>query len=163
MSEPRYVEMLDDLVAAALRPRLADGVGGAAAERLPALVRPRWRRLRKAVDQLGHHPDDEALHGLRILAKRARYACELAAPVMGVDAADLGERLTDLQDVLGELHDTAVSQEWLRSVVPTIAEDQSVAAGELVAIERARATELRAAWPAAWAACDRKSLTRWFR
>jgi len=37
------------------------------------------------------------------------------------------------------------------------------AAGELVAAERAAAAELRAAWPATWAACDRKALTRWFR
>ena len=163
MSDPGYVELLDDLVAAALRPRLADSSSATAFDRLPDLVRPRWRRLRKAVDRLGHHPADDDLHRVRILAKRARYACELAAPVMGPDAVDLADRLTALQDVLGELHDTAVAQEWLRSVVPTIPDDQGVAAGELVTLERERAAELRAAWPAAWAACDRKALTRWFR
>ena len=163
MSGPGYVELLDDLVAAALRPQLDDSAATPATERLPELVRPRWRRLRKAVDRLGRHPADDDLHAVRILAKRARYACELAAPVMGTDAADLADRLADLQDVLGELHDTAVAQEWLRSVVPTVPDDQGVAAGELVTLERDRAAELRAAWPAAWAACDRKALTRWFR
>ena len=163
MSDAAYVELLDDLVAAAVRPELADGASGPAVERLPKLVRPRWRRLRKTVDALGRHPADEQLHAVRILAKRARYACELAAPVMGDDAADLADRLAELQDVLGELHDTAVAQEWLRSVVPTVPDDQQVAAGDLVELERDRAAELRAAWPAAWAACDRKALTRWLR
>jgi CHAD domain-containing protein len=163
MSDDRYVALLDDLVAAALRPRFADHAATPAAERLPELVRPRWRRLRRAVEHLGPRPTDEALHGVRILAKRARYACELAAPVMGDDAADLGTGLARLQDVLGELHDSAVAEEWLRSVLPTLAPEGRFAAGELVAAERAAAAELRAAWPATWAACDRKALTRWFR
>jgi CHAD domain-containing protein len=159
----RYVELLDDLVEAALRPRLAEDAGGPAAGRLPDLVRPRWRRLRRAVECLGADPDDDALHQVRILAKRARYATELAAPVMGDAAAELAMALARLQDHLGELHDAVVAERWLRSALPVLAPDERFAAGELVAVERAAAAELRASWPAAWTACDRKALTRWFR
>lgn len=163
MGDDGYVALLDDLVAAALRPRFAKQADGRAAVRLPELVRPRWRRLRRAVEHLGPHPDDEALHAVRILAKRARYASELAAPVVGDDAADLAAGLARVQDVLGELHDSAVAQAWLRSVLPTLAPEERFATGELVTLELAAAAELRSAWPAAWAACDRKALTRWLR
>jgi CHAD domain-containing protein len=163
MDDERYVELLDDLVAAALRPQFAEHAVGRATERLPELVRPRWRRLGRAVERLGAHPGDASLHEVRILAKRARYACELAAPVMGAAAADLAERLAGLQDVLGELHDAVVAETWLRSVAATLTPEQRFASGELVTVERAASAELRAAWPAAWAVCDRKSLTRWLR
>jgi CHAD domain-containing protein len=163
MNGDGYRTLLDDLVAAALRPRFAPSSAGPAAERLPELVRPRWRRLRRAVERLGPQPEDEALHAVRILAKRARYASELAAPVLGDDATDLAAGLARLQDILGELHDSVVAQAWLRSVLPTLAPDERFAAGELVTLELAAAVDLRAAWPGAWAACDRKALTRWLR
>ncbi len=163
MSGEPYVELLDDLVAAALRPRTNKRVGDRAAAALPELVRPRWRRLRRAVEELGPGPTDDALHRVRILAKRARYACELAAPVVGDDAADLAGCLAALQDVLGELHDTAVAEAWVRRTLPALTHDERFAAGELVAEQRGEAASLRAAWPAAWAACDRKALTRWLR
>lgn len=163
MSGPRYVGLLDDLVAAAESPRLADQASGPAVERLPGLVRPRWRRVRKAVEHLGPEPGDDALNGVRGLAKRARQACELAAPVVGEAATDLAERLGELQDLLGELQDTVVAQEWLRSVAPTVADDQAAVAAELADVVRERSVELRSEWRDAWAACDRKSLTRWLR
>ena len=126
-------------------------------------MRPRWRRLHRAVGNLGDQPDDEALHRVRILAKQARYACELAAPVVGDEAAELAAALAGLQDLLGDLHDTAVAETWLRRVVPLSGSEQRFAAGELVAVERAEAATLREAWPAAWNACDRKHLTGWLR
>jgi len=161
MSEPGYVELLDELVAAASRPQLAEHVEGPASEWLPGLVRPRWRKLAKAVERLDSEPDGEALERVRSLARRARHACELAVPVVGAPAAELGERLGELQDLLGEIHDCAIAEEWLRSVAPTVADDQRLVAGELVDIMRERASELRAGWPDAWAACDRRSLSRW--
>jgi CHAD domain-containing protein len=163
MSGAAYVELLDDLVAAALRPCLSPAGREPAAEVLPALVRPRWRRLRRAVEGLGDAPSDDALHRVRILAKRARYASELVAPVVGDDAADLAACLAALQDVLGELHDAVVAEAWLRDHRGALTHDEGFAAGELAALQRADADQHRRAWPAAWAACDRKALTRWFR
>ena len=51
-------------------------------------------------------PDNvEALHDMRIAAKRVRYVLELGEPVLGDDAAEGAKRARALQDVLGEMHD----------------------------------------------------------
>ena len=134
-----------------------------ASDVLPELVRPRWRRLRKAVDALGAHPDDDALHRVRILAKRTRYAAELAAPVVGEEAAALAAQLTQVQDVLGEVHDTVVAEAWLRDTAATLDHEARFVAGQLAATQRAERTALLDTWPATWAACDRKALTGWLR
>jgi CHAD domain-containing protein len=158
-----YVDLLEALVDGALHPRLSPPAEDGASAVLPRLVRPRWVRLRKAVHGLGAHPSDEALHVVRILAKRTRYACELAAPVVGDDAADLAARLAEVQDVLGEHHDRCVAETWLRQSLPALDHDARFVAGQLVATQQHKRTVLRDTWPAAWAACDRKALTRWLR
>jgi hypothetical protein len=47
----------------------------------------------------------EALHDMRIAAKRLRYVLELVAPVFGEGAARGARRAKKLQDLLGEIHD----------------------------------------------------------
>jgi CHAD domain-containing protein len=47
----------------------------------------------------------EALHDMRIAAKRLRYVLELHAPVFGEQAARGAKRAKKLQDLLGEIHD----------------------------------------------------------
>jgi hypothetical protein len=50
----------------------------------------------------------EALHDMRIAAKRLRYVLELTAPVFGEGAASAAKRAKKLQDLLGEIHDCDV-------------------------------------------------------
>ena len=76
MEERRYTALLDDLVAAAPAPAVLPEAAGLASEASPPLVAKAWRRLRKAVKRAGATPSDEALHQIRIRAKRARYAAE---------------------------------------------------------------------------------------
>jgi hypothetical protein len=47
----------------------------------------------------------EALHDMRIAAKRLRYLLELTTPVFGDPAAKAAKRAKKLQDLLGEIHD----------------------------------------------------------
>jgi hypothetical protein len=47
----------------------------------------------------------EALHDMRIAAKRLRYVLELTTPVFGEPAAKAAKRAKRLQDLLGEIHD----------------------------------------------------------
>jgi hypothetical protein len=47
----------------------------------------------------------EALHDMRIAAKRLRYVLELTTPVFGEPAAVAAKRAKRLQDLLGEIHD----------------------------------------------------------
>jgi CHAD domain-containing protein len=72
MEERRYTALLDDLVAAAQAPAVLPEAAGLASEASPPLVAKAWRRLRKAVRRAGATPSDEALHQIRIRAKRAR-------------------------------------------------------------------------------------------
>lgn len=69
-------------------------------------------RLRQA---LRNGSDDEQLHRARKAAKRARYASELAAPVVGrKQATKAVKRYTRVQKVLGDQHDSVVAAEVLR-------------------------------------------------
>jgi hypothetical protein len=47
----------------------------------------------------------EALHDMRIAAKRLRYVLELTSPVFGEPAEKAAKRAKKLQDLLGEIHD----------------------------------------------------------
>jgi len=87
-------------------------------------------------------PDSE-LHEVRIKAKRARYAAELAGDGPYVKAAKV------LQDVLGEHQDAVVAAGRLRELVAR-APESSVAAGRLLEREQQRSLERRAEWPRAW-------------
>ena len=51
----------------------------------------------------------EALHDMRIAAKRLRYVLELTTPVFGKGAEKAAKRAKTLQDLLGEIHDCDVT------------------------------------------------------
>jgi CHAD domain-containing protein len=161
LADDAYVVLLDELVDAASQPGLSDAARGPAAECVPALVRPHWRRLRQAVEHLAPEPDDESLGGVRVLVKRARHATELAAPVEGEAAAALASGMADLQHVLGQLRDAVEAEAWLGGVLPALGPDELRAAEGLIALQQADAAAARSAWRDAWEACDRRSLTRW--
>src|SRR5690606_5439601 len=57
--------------------------------------------------------DLEALHELRIEAKCARYAIDLARPVLDPRERELAKRLRHLQRVLGEHRDASLSVDLL--------------------------------------------------
>jgi hypothetical protein len=51
----------------------------------------------------------DALHDMRIAAKRLRYVLELTTPVFGEPAERGAKRARKLQDLLGEIHDCDVT------------------------------------------------------
>ena len=147
----RYLTLLDDLVEAARAPALLPAADGPAAAALAPLVRGPLRKLRKDVAALGDPPEDEELHAIRIRAKRARYAAEAVAPILGKRARAVAAAAAGLQGVLGEHHDAVVAEQWLRDrarrsrSIPA-----AFAAGELAGLERAAAERARGRWPKAW-------------
>ncbi len=182
MSAGRYLDLLRSLDALASGPTSRSPVPNAlwvllsepAATGMPALAHRQWRALRKAVRRLGRAPSNDALHRVRIQAKRVRYLAEVAAPVVRPaahrDAATLtAKAATLLQDVLGDLHDGVVTEEWLRetALVAATSADRTalvamgLAAGQLIAIEQQTQRTSRAKWPAIWHRLDRKSLRSW--
>jgi CHAD domain-containing protein len=75
------------------------------------------KRLDRAIEaQLTGDPEaDHLLHQARKAGKRARYAVELVAPLLGKKADKIIASRKDLQDVLGEHQDSIVAAEFLRA------------------------------------------------
>jgi CHAD domain-containing protein len=115
--------------------------------------------LRSAIRQLPDPPTDPELHRIRILAKRARYAAEAVAPVVGPGATAFAKAAAKLQTILGEHQDSVTAQAWLRSA--RVTGRRAFVAGELIALEHIAAQAARAQWPKIWKALDRKRLRKW--
>jgi CHAD domain-containing protein len=159
LDSQRYVDLLEQLVAAAHTPATLPEAEQPAIGVLPALATSPWRRLRSAVRQLPEQPTDPELHRIRILAKRARYAAEAVAPVAGPAAAAFARAAAKLQTILGEHQDSVTAQAWLRA--SHVTGKRAFVAGELIALERIAAEDARAKWPKVWKSLDRKSLRSW--
>ncbi len=155
-ADPSSDDTSDDQ-SVAVDPRRDDAVDAA------DLVRRRWKHLRDAVDALGEYPEDHALHEVRILAKRARYASEAVVPIEGKKAARFAKALATVQDRLGEHQDAVVAQQWLHDAAASFETDPTAAfvAGELAGGEHEAAMAARAAWPRTWRAARQPKLRRW--
>ena len=99
------------------------------------------------VDELGDACDEgdegEAVHGLRIAIKRARYGLEAIGPMAGPGTRRWIQRLKAAQDVLGELHDGEVLRRAIDSQLP---QGLDVAMPELLALLDQQRQELWQQW-----------------
>jgi CHAD domain-containing protein len=134
-----------------------------ASDVLPALVRRLWRHLRQAVDALGDDPADEALHDVRIQAKRLRYAAEAAAPVMGPPARRLAAAVAVVQGALGDFNDAVVAEEWLRQAAKSGSPSAALVAGQLIATERLQQQAARDTWGKPWRRASARKLRGWLK
>jgi CHAD domain-containing protein len=87
--------------------------------RAPELVAERLRRLRRRGRRL-QFPTGAELHQLRIAAKRLRYTAELFQPAFP-ELEQTIQLATELQDILGALHDDDVALEALLGDLARIA------------------------------------------
>lgn len=163
LDSERYLQLVERLVAFAKSPPLTEANVEPAAEVLPTLVRKPWRRLRMAVAALPSPlaAGDDQLHRIRILAKRARYAAEAAAPVAGKDAERFAKAVTAVQTLLGEHQDSVVAATFLRSAAR--AARRAFVAGQLHEIERAAQVRVREAFGATWRAAKARPLREWLQ
>jgi CHAD domain-containing protein len=166
----RYRVLLGHLIAAAAAPRLLAGRAELPArELLPRLVAKPWRDLAYGSDgisgagQLDPLAPDDEWHEVRIRAKRARYATEAVAAVLGGPAAELAKAIAGVQGQIGEHQDAAIAaQTWL-AIAHADPDDHTLAvtAGRLYERERAAVRRAREGFPAVWARADRRQLTGW--
>lgn len=165
----RYATLLDVLVEAAREPQLGDGAKEKADIALTRLVAKPWRQLSTTgrgrvgagdLDLLGLDAD---WHSVRIRAKRARYAVESVAKLIGGEAAALGESLTEVQELLGEHQDAAIAADTWLAIARSDVDDHAlaVAAGRLFERERAAVRRARERFPAAWALANTPEHTAW--
>lgn len=155
----RYLDLVELLIDAARDPRLTAEASGPALELLPALARKPWRALRREVQALPAGAPDQLLHHVRIRAKRARYAAEAAAVVVGPPAARFAKRAAALQTVLGEHQDSVVAREWIRGAAGR--GGRAFAAGVLYGLELAHSQQARAEWPAIWGKLSKRKRRTW--
>jgi CHAD domain-containing protein len=122
----RYLHLLDDLDGLVADPPLTPLAGRKAAKVLAEPVQRAGRRLQRALAAVPAAADqDAAIHEARKAAKRARYAAEAAVPALGGKAGRQAAWTKELQQLLGDHHDSVVA----RAVLIDLAR-QARAAGE---------------------------------
>lgn len=143
----RHARLVGDLVSLVAAPagdaRPKRG-GEAVRDRTGSSIWTAFERLRSAVTELDTD-DVEAVHDVRILAKRLRYTIEFLAPVLGPDRDWLVARLVELQDLLGAQHDADIACAATRAFLdggPSGITATQRAAIEAYALDRASAMEL---------------------
>jgi CHAD domain-containing protein len=157
------LQLLEHLVESAADPRVVPQADDPAEPALVGVVSRPWRRLRRAVRALPDPPPEAALHEIRILAKRCRYAADTVRPVLGAPAKRLSKRATAIQDSLGYLNDAAVITAHFQSLGGRLSPEAMFAAGQVSGILIERADEHHSEWRAAWKRLDRKSTVGWLR
>ena len=113
MNGRRYLNLLRDVQRWVTDPPFTDQADEKATT-LRAAVRSAERKVRKHLSAALTGDDDEELHKARKAGKRARYAAELAAPVLGGKVKKRIKRYEHLQDILGDYQDGVVAAALLR-------------------------------------------------
>jgi CHAD domain-containing protein len=160
LSDERAMQLLDHLVAAAVDPATLPSADRPARKTMPKLVRKRWKRLDRAINRLGRHPEPSELHAVRILAKQLRYATEAVAPATGKQARKFAKDAASIQDALGEMNDAAVTRSSLTACSERLDGPAAFAAGQMTQqiVVEARTQDKR--WRAAHASMTKR--TAWF-
>ena len=105
LKSERYLDLIRRLQQAAHDPTIVEST-----MTLRDLATQEFAKLRTAIRQAGHAPNNAKIHATRINTKRARYAAELAEPTVGKAATRFINRARVVQDVLG-LHQDAIQAE----------------------------------------------------
>ena len=161
LNQPRYAQLRVQLRSAATGPTFTTAARKPARAALAAVVRSRWKKVRAAVRLLGDNPPDEALHAVRVRAKRCRYAAEACEPIFGKRSRRLARAMANVQDVLGEHHDAVVASAWLAKTAHECSPAEAYAIGMLAQIERDAAAAARAEFPTVWRRIDTKRVHGW--
>ncbi len=107
----RYLRLLKDLYVQLADPPLTPLATRQAGKAFPEPVRRAARRLQRALAAVpGAEDRDAAIHKARKAAKRARYAAEAAVPALGNAASRQAAQAKELQQLLGDHHDSVVAR-----------------------------------------------------
>jgi CHAD domain-containing protein len=157
LASDRYLELLDRLAAAVdAAPLRASDLS------LEELAGKEFEKLRRAAAKLGRRPTDAEMHRMRIHAKRARYAAELAEPVVRKRARRFVVSARKLQDVVGAHQDAVVAAERIRGVLErSKSAETAFVAGQLMERSRWRQRAARQELPRAWQRVERRGRKTW--
>jgi CHAD domain-containing protein len=128
---------------------------------LSALIRSRYRKVRKAADRLTADSSMDEYHAVRGRVKKLRYALETAAVLFGKPADEMVKALRRWQEKLGAQQDADVASRRLRALAiqpPTgLPSETLFLMGQLAAHYHDRAWKARKRHPRAY----RKVQERW--
>jgi CHAD domain-containing protein len=159
LDSPRCRRLLDRLAsfAESMPPRRSPEPLGHVA---PSLLRPLLRAVLSAGRSIGENTQPEALHRLRVRAKRLRYALETLRGLGGKNVGKMLRRLVALQDLVGQHQDAVTAMTRLRTYAETadVPPTTLLSVGALVEGFARRARKLRGRFPETWRRLDRSRL-----
>jgi CHAD domain-containing protein len=157
LESERYLALLDALASVAQAPALSGRTKSVA-----ALASREYRKLERGVAALPAEASEDELHRIRVRAKRARYAAELAEPAVGKKASRFITDAKRLQDVIGEHQDAVVAGQRIQQALG-VSRGRRVAfgAGRLVEREEERRRRARSKWRKAWRKLERSGQKAW--
>ena len=139
LNSARYVELIRRVQQAAHEPAMVESP-----LTLLELASQEFKKLRRAVRELGTPPKEAALHEVRIKTKRARYAAELALWSVGKPASRFIKRARAVQDLLGTYQDALQAEVRLRAFLKDATTIRAgFVIGRLVERQRARRETVR--------------------
>ena len=123
-------EKLDGLVVG-MKARRVKGLDcdGSLGDNAQRIVATRLDELCAFVPRAFDPAQVEALHDMRIAAKRLRYVLEVTESCFGPYAPEAGKRTKELQDLLGEIHDCDV---LVPRVLEIVGEQRNAAVADVV-------------------------------
>jgi CHAD domain-containing protein len=142
----RYLDLIRRLQDATVNPTAVES-----ALTLHDLATGTFKKLRKVLRQVGASPTSAVIHEIRIKTKRARYAAELAEPVVGKPAIRFIKKARVVQDVLGMYQDAIQAEAYVRAFLKQSANVRAAfVAGRMVERQRERrakaSKEMRTLW-----------------
>ena len=139
LKSERYLDLIRRLQQAALDPTAVEST-----ITLHDLAKQEFTKLRNAIRQAGHAPNNATIHETRIKTKRARYAAELAEPTVGKPATRFINKARVVQDVLGMHQDAIQAEAHVRAFLKQSASARAAfVAGRMVERQRQRRGKAR--------------------
>jgi CHAD domain-containing protein len=168
----RYFALLDRLDELVGRTEPSDLGRRPAVRALPAAVRKTYRRTRRRMKRALRQPAgpgqpeerrEVALHEARKAAKRARYAGEAVAPVLGRDADRFAKQMKKLQSALGEHQDAVIARGATRELGmgAHLAGENAFTYGLLYDRDDQAASRARKRGVRTWRSAQRRRYRRW--
>ena len=169
LNSQRYFRLLDALDDLVQSPPLTRESETHVEDLIPRLLQREANRLRRITRKLARADSPEqrdlALHEIRKMAKRLRYASESAIPVFPSRAKKLALSAKRIQEALGQHQDAVIARDKLRQYAVQTHDrgENAFTFGRLHALEEARATDAERTFEAALRKLPPKKLRRWIR
>ncbi len=143
LKSARYVDLIRRLQDAPHDPTAVEST-----MTLHDLAKQEFTKLRQAIGQAGHTPNNATIHDTRIKTKRARYAAELAEPAVGKPATRFIRKARVVQDVLGMHQDAIQAETHIRAFLTHSTSTRAAfVAGRMVERQRRRRGKARKKMP----------------